>query len=166
MAHLLNVCKILAEHGCSDEILAAGLLHDVVEDTDVTIDEVEQRFGSEVAFLVRGATEADKLDKKIVEKKGSWQERKKHTIDFILNEARVEQLMVVGADKLDNLRSIYDDHARIGEKVWSRFSAPKEQQHWYFSSIAAAMKQRGSENDVIRSLAVELEILLIKLFKS
>ena len=64
MAHLLNVCKILAENNCSDEVLAAALLHDVVEDTEVTIDQVEEKFGHHVAEIVRGATELDKLEKK------------------------------------------------------------------------------------------------------
>jgi len=164
MVHLLNVCKILAERDCSDEILAAGLLHDVVEDTEVTIEEVDRIFGEEVGFLVRGATEADKLDKKVIEKKGSWQERKKHTIDFILHEGSVEQLLVVAADKLDNLRSIYHDHGMIGGKLWSRFNATKDQQYWYFSSIAEALKQRADEHDIIKELAGQLEILVNNLW--
>ena len=68
MAHLLNVCKILAERDCIDEILAAALLHDVVEDTDVTIEQVEEKFGLQIAEIVRGATELDKLEKKAIEK--------------------------------------------------------------------------------------------------
>ena len=59
MVHLLNVCKVLAERDCSDEIVAAALLHDVVEDTDVTIEEVEDKFGWQVAEIVRGATELE-----------------------------------------------------------------------------------------------------------
>lgn len=83
MAHLLNVCKLLAENECSDEILVAALLHDVVEDTDVTIEEVEEKFGGHVADIVKGATELDKLEKKAIEKESSWQERKTHTIHFL-----------------------------------------------------------------------------------
>src|SRR6476659_6303671 len=63
LAHLFNVCRILDEWNCSDEILAAALLHDIVEDTAVTIDQVEEIFGKNVAELVRGATEKYKLEK-------------------------------------------------------------------------------------------------------
>lgn len=71
MAHLLNVCKLVAENNCSDEVLAAALLHDIVEDTDVTIEQVEEKFGRQVAEIVRGATELDKLEKKAIEKESS-----------------------------------------------------------------------------------------------
>jgi len=81
-------------------------LHDIVEDTAVTIEEVETTFGKQVADIVRGATELDKLEKKAIEKEGSWQSRKEHTIHFLQHEATTDQLLVSGADKLDNLRSI------------------------------------------------------------
>lgn len=71
MWHLLNVCRILAEKDCEDELLAAALLHDIVEDTEVTIEEVEEKFGSRVAEIVRGATEAEMLQKKRVTKKAA-----------------------------------------------------------------------------------------------
>lgn len=83
MVHLLNVCRIVAENNCSDEVLAAALLHDVVEDTAVTIDDVEKNFGKHVAEIVRGATELDKLEKKAIEKESTWRERKEHTIYFL-----------------------------------------------------------------------------------
>ncbi|MCI0618509.1 HD domain-containing protein, partial [bacterium] len=68
-------------------MLAAELLHDVVEDTEVTLEEVEAGFGHRVADLVRGATELDKLEKKAIEKESSCQQRKMHTIHFLQNEA-------------------------------------------------------------------------------
>lgn len=116
MAHLLNVCKLVAENNCSDEVLAGALLHDIVEDTHVTIEEVETTFGKQVADIVRGATELDKLEKRAIEKEGSWQSRKEHTFHFLQHEATTDQLLVSGADKLDNLRSIVYDHKRIDKK--------------------------------------------------
>jgi (p)ppGpp synthase/HD superfamily hydrolase len=63
LTHLFNVCKIFAERNCDDEILAAALLHDIVEDTTVTIQVVEAKFGVRVAAMVAGATEPFKLGK-------------------------------------------------------------------------------------------------------
>ena len=164
MTHLLNVCKLLAENDCPDEVLAAALLHDVVEDTDVTIEEVEEKFGLQVAELVRGATELDKLEKKAIEKESSWQERKEHTIHFLEHEATTDQLLVSAADKLDNLRSIAYDHARIGEALWKRFNATKDQQAWYYSAVASILQAKGSDNKILAEFGNEMAMLCKKVF--
>jgi len=164
MVHLLNVCKLVAENNCSDEVLAAALLHDVVEDTDVTIEEIEEQFGQQVGEIVRGATELDKLEKKAIEKESSWQERKEHTIHFLQHEASTDQLLVSGADKLDNLRSIVYDHQRIGEKLWSRFNASKEQQAWYYSSLASIMQEKGKDNTILALFGNEMNELCKQVF--
>ncbi len=165
MAHLLNVCKLLAERDFPDELLAAALLHDVVEDTDVTIEEVEEKFGRRVADIVRGATELEKLEKKPIEKESSWQQRKEHTIHFLQHEATFDQLVVSFADKLDNLRSIVYDHARIGEEIWTRFNASKEQQAWYYTSVAIIAKEKGKSNSIISEIGKEMDELCTKVFK-
>jgi (p)ppGpp synthase/HD superfamily hydrolase len=159
MTHLLNVCKLLAEEDCSDEILAAALLHDVVEDTDVTIEEVDKIFGKEVAEIVKGATELDKLEKKAPEQESPWQERKEHTIHFLQYEASTDQLLVSGADKLDNLRSIVYDHTRIGEAIWQRFNAGKDQQAWYYTSIAGIILDKGKDNNLLAGFGSEMKEL-------
>jgi len=164
MVHLLNVCKLVAENNCSDEVLAAALLHDVVEDTDVTIDEIEEKFGNHVAEIVRGATELDKLEKKAIEKESSWQERKEHTIHFLQHGASTDQLLVSGADKLDNLRSIVYDHKRIGEKLWSRFNASKEQQAWYYSALASIIQDKGKDNTILALFGNEMNVLCKQVF--
>ena len=164
MSHLLNVCKLVAENDCSDEVLAAALLHDVVEDTDVTIDEVEAKFGLQVSDIVRGATELDKLEKKAIEKESSWQDRKENTIHFLQHEASTDQLLVSGADKLDNLRSIAYDQSRIGEAIWKRFNASKGQQQWYYSSIAKILMEKGNENKILSDFGKEMNELCSKVF--
>lgn len=164
MAHLLNVCKLVAENNCSDEILAAALLHDVVEDTDVTIEEIEEKFGKQVAEIVRGATELDKLEKKAIEKESTWLERKEHTIHFLQHEANTDQLLVSGADKLDNLRSIVYDYKRIGEKLWTRFNATKEQQAWYYTSVATILLDKGNESSILPVMGREMVDLCENVF--
>jgi (p)ppGpp synthase/HD superfamily hydrolase len=123
MAHLLNVAKLLAERNCSDEVIAASLLHDVVEDCDVTIDEVETKFGKAIATIVAGATEKNKLEKTDHDAAATWHERKQHTINFVKEGASLEQLLVILADKLDNVSSIAYDLKRTGDEAF-RISNP------------------------------------------
>ena len=144
ISHLLNVMKTLCEIGCDKEIIAAGILHDVVEDTSVTIEQVERIFGKRVATIVSGASEPDHL-RKGKDEKTSWWLRKQHTIEFISKEATLEQLLVSCADKLDNAEAIRHDYILNGEKLWDRFNAPKSDQQWYYTTLAAAFDQRTSE---------------------
>ncbi len=125
--HPMRVAEILSRYGCGEDLVVAGLLHDVVEDTPVTIDQVDDEFGSEVARLVAGASEPDKSL--------SWEERKQHTLEW-LREAPEDVLLVSAADKLDNVRSIRDDVAERGEEAWEIFNRPREQQGWYYTSLA------------------------------
>jgi len=124
---LKNVMKILCETGCEIEVITAGILHDVVEDTSVTIEQVECIFGNRVATLVKGASEPDHL-RQGLDAKISWRLRKQHTIDFISQEASLDQLLVACADKLDNIEAIRQDAISKGEKVWERFNVPKADQ--------------------------------------
>ena len=126
--HPLNVGKILIEHGCSDEVVIAGILHDTVEDTPVTLDNIRQEFGLKVADLVEAASEPDKSD--------TWENRKKHTIGMLKNLSQ-EAMILVLADKLDNIRAIREDLERDGDGVWERFNRPKGQQKWYYDSLMA-----------------------------
>jgi (p)ppGpp synthase/HD superfamily hydrolase len=166
ISHLINVMKILCENNCKEEVIVAGILHDVVEDTPVTIDEIETAFGREVAFLVRGATETEKLSKiRKVPDEENWKERKQHTIHFLTEEATYEQLLVTSADKLDNLRAIRDDYGRIGETLWTRFNAGKDEQKWYYSGIAKAFEIRANEiGEPLKRISNELSAIVNCIF--
>ena len=161
--HLMNVMKILLDSGCEEEVVTAGILHDSVEDTSVTIEDIEIKFGRRVASIVHGASEPDHL-KKLEDKQASWKERKQHTIDFILHEATNEQLLVICADKLDNVNAIREDWNSIGDKIWERFNAPKEDQAWNYLSISKALEERAKEfgqplSDISKRLSNSAEFL-------
>jgi len=126
--HPMEVAVILMKNGASDALVASGLLHDVVEDTNVELSEIEKEFGKHVGLLVKGATEPEKLNKNIkLDEKKTWQERKQHTITFIKTASR-EMKMLSCADKLSNIQSMIYDYNLIGEKLWERFNASKEKQ--------------------------------------
>lgn len=133
IVHPLNVAKILIEHDCPEDVVVAGILHDTVEDTPITIEDIRQTFGERVAQLVQGASEPDKSD--------TWENRKKHTIEY-LKTAPMDVLLVSLADKLDNVRAIREDYEKLGESLWSRFNRPRESQAWYYRSLAEVFSGR------------------------
>lgn len=126
LIHPLRVAKILLDHGCADELAIAGLLHDTVEDTEVTVEEIRAIFGDTVARLVEFATEPAKL--------WTWEQRKQHTLR-LLEVGEPEALCLSIADKLDNVRSLREDIERSGDKAWQRFKRPREKQMWYYQSL-------------------------------
>lgn len=127
IAHLISVAKILTEYDCTEEVIVAGLLHDTVEDTSITLEDIRRSFGEKVARLVEAASEPDKFD--------TWENRKRHTIEY-LKTAPMDVLLLSCADKLDNIRSIKEDYERFGESVWKRFRRAKDSQKWYYSALA------------------------------
>ena len=132
--HPLHVAKILIESECPEHVVAAGILHDTLEDTRVTFAEIEAAFGSEVAGLVGAVSEPNKSDH-------TWENRKAHTMKH-LRTASFEALLISLADKLDNIRAIREDRDRIGDEVWKRFRRPREKQKWYYEALAEVFSTR------------------------
>lgn len=129
VSHPIRVADTLKRFGFSVETVIAGFLHDVVEDTDVTLDDIEKEFGAEVRRIVAGNTE---------DKTKTWLERKQHTIDWI-REAPLEVRALIVADKLDNLMCLIQDHGDIGEGIWDSFAKGRLEQAWYFTSVSDNM---------------------------
>lgn len=128
--HPIRVAGILKDAGFDEEVVMAGYLHDTVEDTDATLEEIENLFGKRVAEIVAGNTE---------NKDHSWEERKQHTIDWIA-EAPIEVRALIVADKLDNLRSMVKAYQQEGETLFIHFKRGKEEQLWYFKGVADKMR--------------------------
>jgi (p)ppGpp synthase/HD superfamily hydrolase len=137
ITHLLNVAKILIEHECPEPVIAAGILHDTIEDTRVTVDDIREAFGNEVADLVNAVSEPNKSDH-------TWENRKAHTIKH-LKSALPEVLIISLADKLDNIKAIREDYERIGDKLWKRFNRSKEKQQWYYQALADVFLMRMND---------------------
>ena len=132
IVHPVSVMLLLMEHGEQDaELLTAALLHDTVEDTGVTLEQIRAEFGPGVAEIVAGCSEPAKREH-------SWEERKRHTIAALPSAPRAVQL-VSAADKLHNLRSMVADYATQGEALWSRFNRGRDSIAWYYRSIAESL---------------------------
>ncbi len=129
IVHPMESMALLASMNADTELLIAGVLHDTVEDTDTTIDEIRVLFGAEVAKLV-GAHSEDKSK--------SWEERKeKEYQDTYCAPPRLKKLVL--ADKLANLRSIYKDYRDLGDELWNRFNAGAKKQAWYYGKMVDAL---------------------------
>jgi (p)ppGpp synthase/HD superfamily hydrolase len=120
LEHPVGVALILARLGYPEAVLAGALLHDVVEDTAVTLEAIRDTFGAEVANLVDWCTER-KWDSE--GRLRPWAERKAEQLER-LGAAPMEARAVALADRLHNLTSIAVDLA-AGCTVWERFRAPR-----------------------------------------
>ena len=138
VAHLLGVCAIVLEHGGSEDEAIAALLHDTLEDITPTkrARKTVRAFGDDVYGIVLGCTDGTP-DKK--GKKAPWRERKEAYIAALGHEPR-SVLLVSAADKLNNARAIVADLRAIGEKIWKRFNAPKEDVLWYYGALVDAFR--------------------------
>ena len=133
IVHPLEVMGILLENGCSENVVVAGILHDVIEDTcddndvirDIVREDIRNKFGEDVLKIVNSESE---------DKSKTWKERKQHTIDC-LKEDSLETRLVCCGDKLSNIMSIEEDQKKIGDKIFKRFNAPVEELAWYYGSI-------------------------------
>lgn len=151
--HPLEVMQLLTGMNADTNLLIAGLLHDVVEDTEVGMDEIRNVFGEDVANLVAGHTE---------DKSKTWQERKQTEIDETLDaDIRLKKLVL--ADKLANMRSIHKDYREIGDKLWERFNAGKEKQGWYYGQMVESLTSMGVDTDTARYYE-ELKVLYGEVF--
>lgn len=131
IVHPLEALSIVAEITADPELLAAAALHDVVEDTPVTLDDLRAAFGLRVAELV--AFESDTPG-------GTWRERKQAAIDRIA-AAPLDAKVVAMGDKLSNMRAIARDFARQGDALWDLFHAPggRPDHEWHYRGLAASL---------------------------
>ena len=124
-------------------VIAAAILHDVVEDTKYTIHDIEKQFGKEIAELVNFETENKQKEKDPAE---TWKNRKEEFLNH-LNKAPKEAKMITLGDKLSNMRAIKRDYETIGDSLWERFNQKdKDEQGWYYKHIRDELKE-FSETD-------------------
>jgi (p)ppGpp synthase/HD superfamily hydrolase len=147
ISHPYAVGMILLSANAQEEEVIAGILHDTLEDTDATEEDILQLFGQTVLSIVQGCSEPNK--------EASWEERKKHTLEY-LNGASPSIRLVACADKLHNLRSIKRDLAGIGEVAWDRFKRGREPQKWYYTEIVRSLGSAGSFS-LLEELEAEVE---------
>ena len=135
--HPFTVGMILQRAGANTNCVIAGILHDVVEDTKYTLEDIKNEFGPEIAKIVDEVSEDKSL---------KWKERKIEAINKI-KTASMEGKLVECADKISNLETLYALYKEEGEKVWESFNKPKELQKWYYTSMYDAVLMNATEEN-------------------
>jgi (p)ppGpp synthase/HD superfamily hydrolase len=151
VAHLLSVCSLILADGGSEDEAIAGLLHDTLEDHPDLVGrgEIETRFGSRVLALVEGCT--DTPPGYVGGPKPPWRERKLRYLKH-LREAPQGDLRVSLADKVDNARAILADYQQVGEALWSRFSAGRSEQLWYYRALVETLRKARPPGRLLEQL--------------
>jgi (p)ppGpp synthase/HD superfamily hydrolase len=140
IGHLLSVAGLVIEADGTETEAIAALLHDAAEDQggDATLDEIEKRFGKDVATIV------DECSDTVITPKPPWRQRKENYIAH-LHEASDSTVRVSMADKLDNARAILRDLRLHGPQVWQRFNTNDPHEHlWYYRSLLEVYQGRSN----------------------
>ena len=132
--HPMEAAVIVGSMTDDQNLIAAAALHDVVEDADITIEEIEEKFGKRVRELVESETEDKRAD---LPPSDTWHIRKEESLEVLKNTDDIAVLMVWLGDKLANMRSIYREWKKDGDSMWQHFhQKDPSQQGWYYRSIA------------------------------
>lgn len=134
--HPMEAAAIVATITPDPEILAAAILHDVVEDTDCTVDELRREFGDRIAELVASESEDPMAD---LSEEASWHARKQAAIDRLAQAPHDAKIVAMG-DKLSNMRAIARDHEQISDEIWNLFHTKEKSEHeWHYRGLAASL---------------------------
>ncbi len=135
--HPIDVGNILKQYNFDDNVISAGILHDVIEDTKYTKENILNLFGEDILSLVLGDTEIDKSL--------SWEERKKYTIDTVKN-LDLRHKAICCADKISNLEDMMILFEKNGKYDFSSFKRGFEEQKWYFTHLYESLIYNEDSN--------------------
>jgi (p)ppGpp synthase/HD superfamily hydrolase len=152
VVHPVHVSVILLRYGFAEDVVVAGLLHDVVEDQDVPLADVEAAFGPAVAAMVAALTE----QKKEAGVRRPWEIRKKEALAQI-RQASLDAVAVKAADALHSTRTMASDLRREGPRFWRSFSRGPFETLWYYQSVAEIVCQRMSSHPLAAELRAAVD---------
>ncbi len=153
LSHVMAASTLVLEYGGDEDQAIAALLHDSIEDQGYCYTggvaalrkEINRRYGAEVLAIVEACTDSD------TQPKPPWRKRKEAYIVHMAG-APLPVLRVSAADKLHNARCILADYRQIGESLWERFSADREQVLWYYRSLIDAFRDAGAPVGLVDEL--------------
>lgn len=132
--HPLEAAAVAAELTKDEDILIAAVLHDTVEDTDTSIDEVREKFGDRVAELVESETENKRED---LPPEETWEIRKKESLEHLKNSTDPAVKILWLADKVSNVRTLYRLYQKEGDALWNHFNMKDiKKQAWYYRTVS------------------------------
>lgn len=138
IVHPMEAMEIVATMTSDQELLAAAVLHDTVEDTPVTVEQIRAEFGPRIADLV--ASESDTFEDGVSEE-NSWHSRKQAAIDRLAKASHDAKIVALG-DKLSNMRAIARDYSIKGDELWKIFHAKDRRDHeWHYRGLAESLSE-------------------------
>ena len=156
--HPFEAAAIAAQLTTDEDVIAAAVLHDVLEDTSFTGEDLCARFGESVTALVRSSSENKRRDRPANE---TWVIRKQETLEHLRTASRNEKI-VAFADKLSNLRATLNDFLREGERFWERFQQKDPARHlWYYEGVYSACEEL-SASPLFQEYGQKLQMLHTK----
>ena len=161
--HPMEVAQILSTMTDDMEVIAAGILHDVVEDTDGTLDEIEKRFGERVAHLVDSESEDEYPGE---DRSATWQRRKEGSLLTLRKSRDVGVKMLWLADKLSNMRSLSQIYSEQGDAMWTELHGDPERQLWYYKSVAEALELSLNRTGAFKELVKHINFIWPDTFDS
>lgn len=163
ISHLMAVAGLAMEDAANDPDLAgetetiaiAALLHDSLEDTAATPEDIETRFGARVAEIVLGCSDT------VEDPKPPWLDRKTAYLRH-LESADQATLCVALADKRHNASSLVGDLRRVGPTLWDRFNAGADRQLWLYDRLVDVLCRRrpGHASDELAIVVSDLRLLI------
>lgn len=140
IVHPMEAVEIVATITPDQELLAAAALHDTIEDTDVTVEQIRAEFGDRIANLVQA--ESDPVAEGVSEAE-SWRDRKQAAINRLAAAPRDAKIVAMG-DKLSNMRAIWRDYQVKGDELWEIFHVTDKTLHeWHYRGLAASLSELG-----------------------
>ena len=140
IVHPMEAVEIVSTITADQELLAAAALHDTIEDTDVTVEQIREVFGERVAELVHA--ESDQVNGELFNgenEEETWHARKQAAIDRLTAASHDAKIVAMG-DKLSNMRAIWRDYQIQGDALWNIFHVKDKASHeWHYRGLAASL---------------------------
>lgn len=142
VVHPYSVAFLLAHYTDDEDVVCAGLLHDILEDVPGYGEgRMREEFGDRICDIVKEVSEdRDPLISGHFFPE-IWKERKDGYIENLKNDSE-EALLIACADKIQNLRSLIDGYAEHGEGLWEHFRSRKEDMLWFYQTVLAVISER------------------------
>ena len=144
ITHLFSVALLVAEDGASDDVVTAALLHDTIEDTGTTREELTTAFNERVAELVESVSE--------VREQYTWHEMKEHYLKRI-EGASEDAVLIATADKIDNIESKLEAFQREGNALLKRWSQPLSEYLWFHGEALRIAQSRLPDHPLTKRFA-------------
>ncbi len=153
VTHLFSVALLVAEDGAHDDVVTAALLHDTIEDTGTTREEIAGTFNEGVATLVESVSETKEKDGEKIE----WREYKENYIAR-MEHMSADALLIAIADKVDNVESWIEEYGKEGAAFLKRWKQPAESYLWFYGEALRVAQARLPEHPLTQRYAEAYQI--------